>query len=189
MQAMLALFNAIPKWFWTGLAAVLATTSCTLKYSKDGLELELSRVKIAAAERQAFYAAQIADAEQALLNAQTQVLTAEREIVVAQMAIEERKNEEVRAAVAIADDLRRRLRVAQAAAARPVAAATATASADTTPREITAGSNRPVVLGTLGEEDVSEALRAETIRAGLLACYASYDAARAQLLLLGVSPE
>lgn len=48
-----------------------------------------------------------------------------------------------------------------------------------------AGSAEPELLGSLGEADVLEAVRADTIRLHLEACYRDYDRAEAALKALG----
>lgn len=47
--------------------------------------------------------------------------------------------------------------------------------------QVVARSPEPELLGQLGEEDVREANRADTIRLHLAACYADYDRAKAAL--------
>ena len=179
--------NFIPRWALTAAVAVLATTSCTLKYGKDGLELELSRTRVAAAEREAAYQAQVAIAEQDLREVTERVRTTEQQLVVQTAQIQEQANEQIRVVSATADSLRRRLRDTEARSR--AALATQASPSDPTPPApaFELGSVGALVSGQAGDL-VGEALRAETIRLNLIQCYEQYDAAEQALRALAPDP-
>ena len=74
--------------------------------------------------------------------------------------------------------LLRRLRAAESRALAAEAKAHTNAP---DPREITLGDYGAELPGSIGEEDVQEAKRGDTIRHHLLACYAQYDRAKDEL--------
>lgn len=86
------------------------------------------------------------------------------------------------------NDQVRSLDVRSASLLQRVRNATAAQSGDvpstpsvTSPGQVVPRSSEPELLGQLGEEDVREANRADTIRLHLAACYADYDRAKAAL--------
>lgn len=92
--------------------------------------------------------------------------------------IEESKNEQIATLSVRASVLAGRVRNAEASAATArVVSKTLAAAAD---EQVATVGDGPVVLGSLGVEDVEEAERADKLRVGLLACYAQYDAAGAK---------
>ena len=94
-------------------------------------------------------------------------------------ADEQRKsdNAEIHNLSTRAADLARRVRSAEGAAAtaRLMSQSLAASAGQADGR-----CDQPVVLGSLGEQDVWEAERADKLRVALKSCYASYDRARAQ---------
>lgn len=158
-------------------AAILALLGA-LWYTHSNLQDE----RLAHAATKAEHALQLAEEQAArLAQAAAHLEQAEKarqkeQALQAQIDINRKDaNAKITAARATADDLRSRLRkptkTPYSRAPAPSGLAGDSAAAGI--------SHGAVVLGTLGEEDVSEAERAEVIRVELLACYASYDAARA----------
>lgn len=177
------MMNVIPKWAMVALIAMLAATSCKLKIDKDGITLELEKTRTAAAEREAEYqteravaAAQLAAASEAVIETQNTWTTA--------MAEERNRTDEtIRALQRNADGLRERLRLANQTG-RAVAAV---AGHDAGPSTASAAPRRdvePVVPGAPGVDLVTEALRADTIRVELMACYEQYDRVRNSIIEL-----
>ena len=91
--------------------------------------------------------------------------------------LEATNNAEIHAARATADTLRRRLRDAAATRALMPAAAAATGIAGAA-----AGGDRTAVFEQIGDDLVSEAERADQLRAALAACTRQYNAARVALM-------
>ena len=124
----------------------------------------------------AAWADERANAAAALAFATTKAREKEQALAAAAHQSEEIKNAEIATLATRAADLRRRLRNAEASAAtaRLVSKAT-TAASDP---EAAGVDHFPVIFGPLGEQLVSEAQRAETIRLQLASCEASYERAR-----------
>lgn len=105
----------------------------------------------------------------------------ETEIALGSKAADTRKetNEQIRNLTAQRDALLKRVLNAElnAAAAGVVSKATSA----TFPGAVAKGSHGGELLGSLGQEDVEEALRADSIRLQLVACYRQYEAARKAL--------
>ena len=101
-------------------------------------------------------------------------------VVLADKATSTRKetNEKVQTASTQSADLLRRLRAAEA---RAIAAEQQASALATSLRQAAVRDDGAELPGQIGEEDVLEALRADTIRVHLLACYAQYDRAKAEL--------
>lgn len=119
------------------------------------------------------------EATQKIADLQEQMRETETLMSRSVAVITEQKNAKFVAVVAERDALLKRVRLAEAraAAAARVSQATGTPGDGQAPRlDIDAE-----LLGTFGSEDVEEASRADIIRAGLLACYKQYDAAREAL--------
>jgi hypothetical protein len=76
----------------------------------------------------------------------------------------------------------------RAQAARDALAAVPSAPTDSSPDQVAGDGNRPLVPAEIGESDVAEALRADTIRVELLRCYAAYDRAEQAMLLFTNQP-
>jgi hypothetical protein len=170
------MLDFIPKWAMAALLAMLAATSCKLKFDKDGLSLEVEKHQTEIAMLTAQYATERATASEAFAEATEKARVAERAIVTA--VADERKmaDERVKAVQLAAADLRNRLRYS-AKEARTVAASVSVPSAPPRVEAFAEGSH-----GAELREDaiflVGEAERADTIRVELNTCYASYEKAR-----------
>lgn len=177
------LLGAVPKWAWIALAAALAATSCKLKWDKDGLSIEIEKTRTELATKTAQYEGERADAADKLAELTAQYRDREQALLAAAQAREGERDAKIADAVAVADDLRRRLRAATAATKTAPTNVPAPAPAPE-PKAFAAGTvgaflrdHAPDFAGGL----VDEAQRAEVIRQELLKCYADYDDARQQL--------
>ena len=115
-------------------------------------------------------------AAEALAQATAKNRETEQQLTAQAEKAEHEKQTQIAAVSARADDLRRRLRNAEASAAtaRLVSKATTAASAP----EAAGVDHFPVIFGPLGEQLVSEAERADRVRLQLASCEASYERAR-----------
>lgn len=172
-------FDAIPKWVLAAIAAVFATTSCKLKFDKDGLALEVEKVRVAAEKAGRQYEYERSTAAQKLAQAHAAARETEQALNVAAAKERERAERQVAAARADADRLRGRL---LAAATPPRAAASLMPAPAAAPPAVAFGP------GTLGAQLsasagdlVGEAQRAEVLRAALIECRAAYESAAGRL--------
>ena len=163
--------SLVPSWVWAGLAATLAATSCKLKIDLGSVQLELEKAKVVHEQERAEAAIKLAQEQQRYREA-------DQAIQKTATAIQEETHEQVLAANAAADDLRRRLRVASANAATAALVSSATAPARVAATTVEPGE---VVSLRTGDDLVSLALRADEIRADAQACRRQYDAARAEI--------
>lgn len=166
-----------PKFLtWVTVAAFVALSAITvkLKIDKDGLTLEVQKAKTELAsvrQKSAEHVAQVTQdfrQREAGLNQKiaTQKETADETIA----SLRSRAD-------ALVVSLRNAKRERDSAPAVP------TASAVAPDVQAVAGGDGPLVPAEIGEPDVAEALRADTIRVELLRCYAQYDAAAEALAL------
>lgn len=159
---------------WVSVAAILALSAFSIKLTLDnqGLRLEISKQETKLSKLQTESAEKLA-AQQAEARLREGAL-------LAQMTLDkEQTNETIAQLTDRAATLSASLRDAKRAAERAAAvrtAATVAAAPETQP-----GSDRPLVPAEIGEPDVAEALRADTIRVELLRCYAAYDRAADEL--------
>ena len=123
------------------------------------------------------HAAQIAEQQRQLAQATERARQTEQTMADQAATLEATKNAEIHAARATADTLRRRLRDAAATRALMPATAAATGIAGAA-----AGGDRTAVFEQIGDDLVSEAERADQLRAALAACTGQYNAARAALM-------
>lgn len=137
-----------------------------------GVQLQLARVNIQAADERAASAAKLADAQGKLRQIEQNLNTTAFEI-------RKESNEKVQSLVAQRDALLRRVRLAEAGAA--TSALVSRITTDPGNRETLSGDTQSELLGSLGTADVEEAVRAEIIRTELLACYKQYDSVRKSL--------
>ena len=139
-----------------------ATTTSTLKKERAGWQGER------------------AIAAEALVQATAKNRETEQQLTAQAEKADHEKQTQLAAVSARADDLRKRLRIAEASAAtaRLMSATGAIARAP----EVAGVDHFPVLFGPLGEQLVSEAQRAETIRLQLASCEASYERARGALM-------
>lgn len=105
----------------------------------------------------------------------------EKETVLGSKAADTRKetNEQIRNLTAQRDALLKRVLNAELNAA--AAGVVSKASSATFPGAVAKGGHGGELLGSLGQADVEEALRADSIRLQLAACYRQYEEARKAL--------
>lgn len=163
------LFDFVPSWLWAAVVAGLLAMFLITNARLSAEQLAHQTTKLTHAEQQNRLQAQLRE-----LGEQYRVT--EQKLLADITTTRKETDEKVSAARATAADLRNRLRDI---AARPVAGGLMPPPGGLAAFAAPAlGGDEAVVLGTLGEADVSEAERAEVIRLDLLACYAAYDAAR-----------
>lgn len=169
---MTKLLSLVPRWAYAALIAMLAATSCKFKWDKDGLALEVEKLKSAAAQLEA-------QQQDALAKATAKARDTEQALVARVETIQEESHAQLTALAAQRDALRRRLRheQANAATARLMSGAASVA----TVAEAAAGSDRPELSGQAGYDLVSEAYRADQVRLQLATCERQYEAAREAL--------
>ena len=115
-------------------------------------------------------------AAEALAAATTKNRETEQQLTAQAEKAEHEKQTQIAAVSARADDLRRRLRNAEASAATARLVSKASAVASTS--EVAAVCHGSELSGSFGEQLVSEAERADTVRLQLASCEASYERAR-----------
>lgn len=177
------MIDAIPKWVLAALLAAFAVTSCKFQLDKNNLEREVLEIRAAADEREAQYQKQRALAAEKLAAATEEVVETQNHWAEAIAEERNRTDETIRDLQRHADDLRRRLRSAEEAR-RAYAAAAREGAGATTDAEAAERGVAAVVPGETGIDLVSEALRADTIRVNLIACYADYESVRQGLIRL-----
>lgn len=175
------MIDVIPKWALAALVVALSVTTCKINHDKQSVTVELEKTRTAAAEREAEYqveraktAAQLASANEAVSELQTAWTTTMHDE-------RNRTDETIRHLHRTADDLRLRLRSAEEVRRATVTVAHESAGA-ASDEETSRRSAAAVVPGEAGVDFVSEALRADTIRVELMACYADYDRVRDALI-------
>ena len=115
-------------------------------------------------------------AAEALVQATAKNRETEQQLTAQAEKAEHEKQTQIAAVSARADDLRKRLRNAEASAATARLVSKASAVASTS--EVAGVDHFPVIFGPLGEQLVSEAERADRVRLQLASCEASYERAR-----------
>lgn len=151
--------------YWAMLAAALVLTNCATATQRDAARADIAELRTAEAK-----------AQSQLRELSERYRAAEHKLLADISTTRKDADEKVSAARATAADLRSRMRdIANRPTAGGLVPPPGGLAAFATPA---GGADGPVVLGTLGEADVSEAERADVIRLELLACYANYDAAR-----------
>ena len=118
-------------------------------------------------------------AAEALVQATAKNRETEQQLTAQAEKAEHEKQTQIAAVSARADDLRKRLRNAEASAATARLVSKASAVASTS--EVAGVDHFPVIFGPLGEQLVSEAERADRVRLQLASCEASYERARGAL--------
>lgn len=165
---MLKIFDVVPSWLWCCACGVLLVGLSLTSHRLDAERLAHQTTKTD-------HAIQVAAAESERLALSEQYRAAEQSLQATINQTRKDADAKITTARATADGLRERLRKYTTTSYGLMPPAGGLAGTGQAP-----GINHStVVLGTLGAEDVSEAERAEVIRLDLLACYASYDAARA----------
>ena len=115
-------------------------------------------------------------AAEALVQATAKNRETEQQLTAQAEKAEHEKQTQIAAVSARADDLRKRLRNAEASAATARLVSKASAVASTS--EVAAVCHGSELSGSFGEQLVSEAERADTVRLQLASCEASYERAR-----------
>ena len=115
-------------------------------------------------------------AAEALAQATAKNRETEQQLTAQAEKADHEKQTQIAAVSARADDLRKRLRNAEASAATARLVSKASAVASTS--EVAGVDHFPVIFGPLGEQLVSEAERADRVRLQLASCEASYERAR-----------
>jgi hypothetical protein len=180
----LTLLNLIPRSLMAVVIAVLAATSCTLKYKNGEWELEVTKSKLALSQATEAHAVIVAKAEATSKLYAEDARSKEQRLV--EVAANERKlkHENSTLLAAQRDAIRVRLSEAALSLNPGLTAKAATAS---TFGQAANRSDLPELSGASGEashpisELLDEAERADQIRLGLLSCYKMYDEARAAL--------
>lgn len=160
----------------TWLRANLMTTATLVLVVLLGLQTwRLYTAQIAHQALIASHAAQIADQQRQLAEATARARNTEQHLVTQAATMEASKNAEIHRARTAADALRRRLRDAAALDVPAAAPATCLTGA-------VSGGDRAELSGSPQFDLVSEAERADQLRAALAACTGQYNAARAALM-------
>lgn len=158
----------VPSWAYAAIIATLAATSCKLKIDLGSVQLELEKTKVVHEQERANQLAVLAQAQQRFRQS-------EQNLVEATVQIREETHAQLAANTAAADDLRRRLRIAQANAATAALVSSAAAPAAPAAAPIELGAQLP---DGVGDDLISLAERANEIRADAQACRRQYNAAR-----------
>ena len=142
-------------------------------------ERRADKAEVALATAQASYADERTKAADALVLATTKARHTEQQLTAQAEKAENEKQTQLAVVAARADDLRKRLRNAEANAAT-ARLVSKTAHIASNP-EATGVDNVAGFSGESGNRLVSEAERGEQIRVALLACYKQYEQARVAL--------
>ena len=161
------------------LALVLALALAWQTYRLHGAEMSALRASNDLANGQAAWAGERAIASEKLAQATAKNRETEQQLTAQAEKAEHEKQTQIAAVSARADDLRRRLRNAEANAA--TARLLPGAGADSGATEAAGVGDWAVIPGSLGYDLVSEAERADTVRLQLASCEASYERARGAL--------
>jgi len=166
------MIDKITSYFWMALAIVASIGLATQT-------LRLHSAQMAKAEAVVASATDRATASSNLAMGQEKARVTEYTLNTGAAGITKATNVAVQALSTQRDSLLQRVRIAEsnAATARLVSQAPSTSSAG----RALGGSDGPELLGTLGEADVGEANRGDTIRLHLAACYAKYGEVRKAL--------
>lgn len=133
--------------------------------------------------KQASTATALANAQalsaEALAVSTTVMRESEQTLVSGASVTQKKTNDQIRTLTAQRDALRKRVLNAERRAANPGVPQTAPASC---PGAVAQRDDGAELLGSFGQEDVEEALRGDTIRLQLAACYQRYEQARQALM-------
>lgn len=173
------ILDKLKAYGWMAAAIALSVLLATQTLRLHTSQLAHAAVKTQLSDTNSAYAEERTKAATSLVAAHDAARTAEAGLGAAASEIRKETNDQVSALVTQRDSLRKRVRLAEARAAAaaimPQAAAVAPA------RQAPSGVPRAELLAPIGEEDVVEADRADTIRLHLAACYRQYDKAREAL--------
>lgn len=166
------MIDTIKTYVLGALALVFGLLLMVQTFRLDNAQIEL-------AEFEAEVASEKATAAHTL--AVSTIEARETENALGSKASETRKetNDQIRNLMAQRDGLLKRVLNAELDSA--AAAVVSKAATATFPGAVATGSTGGELLGSLGQEDVEEALRADTIRLQLVACYRQYEEARKAL--------
>lgn len=137
-----------------------------------GAQTALNKVKLELSEQKAL-------ASKAVAMATTQARETEQVLSEKASSTKKETNDQIRNLTAQRDALLKRVLNAELDAAS--AAVVSKATSATFPGAVAKGSHGGELLGSFGQEDVEEALRADSIRLQLAACYRQYEAAKKAL--------
>lgn len=142
-------------------------------------ERRADKAEMVLADERTLWADERTRAAEALAEATTKARETEQQLTAQAEKAEHEKQTQIAAVSARADDLRKRLRNAEASAATArLVSGLASASATVEVARVCHGSE---LSGNFGEQLVSEAERADKIRLQLAACERQYEAAREAL--------
>lgn len=161
------------------LALVLALALAWQTYRLHGAEMAALRASNALANGQAAWADERAIAAEKLAQATAKNRETEQQLTAQAEEADHEKQTQIAAVSARADDLRRRLRNAEASAAtaRLVSRAPATSSAD----HVAESGFGNIIFNGVGDDLVALAERADVVRLQLASCEAQYERARGAL--------
>lgn len=152
------------------LAIIFAAGTAVQSWRLHSTETDLAKAEATLAQERAVSAANLAQAQQDLR-------TAEAKLTASATRARKEKHEAVRSLTNQRDILLDRLRIAEANARAGVSGATPNSGDG----QATGDDNGAELPGSIGEEDVREATRADEIRLNLLACYKQYEEVRKAL--------
>lgn len=143
----------------------------------QSLKTELAEAKTALVTQEKLHVETVAEQQANLLTAQEAARSAEQALQDYVNTEGRKKDDQVKAANAVAADMSKRLRLATEEA-RKLAAQIREGSKTAGTEGTVARSDDTLVPATIGQEDVDEAIRADDIRLSLLECYNVYRKAR-----------
>lgn len=173
---MIKMLNFVPGWLWASTLVVTAIGCATIAMECNRLRVELANAQTDAAEARADVEGARAVAASELATAHSKARELERKLSHDATIQRKATDAEITNFSRRADALRGRLRDYAATADAPGA------TAATCDQPTARGDNLAVVPARIGEQDVAEAQRADTIRLELIACYGAYDRARETLV-------
>lgn len=158
-------------------AVLVAAVGLVQELRVQGLKTELAQANTALVTQEKLHVETIAEQQANLLTAKDEARAAEQALQDYVNTEGRKKDDEIKAANAVAADMSRRLRLATEEAGRLAARARQSPEATGTEGTV-ARSDDTLVPATIGQEDVDEAIRADDIRLSLLQCYNVYRKAR-----------
>ena len=177
---MFGLTDKILSYLAGALALVLAAGLAWQTYRLHGAEMSALRASNDLANGQAAWADERAIAAEKLVQATAKNRETEQQLTAQSEKADHEKQTQIAAVSARADDLRRRLRNAEASAATArLVSSTASASSAAKATGICDSGRLPE---RTGDDLVALVRRAETIRLQLASCEASYERARGALM-------
>lgn len=175
---MIALYALIPKWLLLLAVAGLSAATLKLGLSNNGLDRELSRVKVEAVEAESFYAAQQVENGIELARMTENYRAKEADLQALAETNRRLTDESIASSRAAAAGIRDRLRNTPALSPVSIAGDVPRATLAATAASYRPGSIGGQLRGQAGPL-VDEAERADLLRAQLIQCRAMYEAAMA----------